>query len=222
MLAEEKKRAGSKRYHIMSPIVVGICGGSGSGKTTVANRLLEAFEGRSLLLSMDFYYRRHDELTYEQRCKINYDHPDSLDIALMIEHLRSLKRGEKVSIPQYDFTVHNRKNDVTVIESRPLIIVEGILLFSQKELMDLIDIPVFVDADADVRVLRRVKRDMTERGRSIDSVMSQYLATVKPMHDKYVEPYKDKASLILSGDEKDDVAVERFIDTIRKKLEINE
>ncbi|MBO4406220.1 MAG: uridine kinase, partial [Clostridia bacterium] len=165
----------------MKPLVIGICGGSGSGKTTVAEKLMEAFPGKALLLSMDYYYRRHDELSYEERCAINYDHPDSLEIPLMIEHLKALKRGETVTVPQYDFTVHNRSEKVLVLESKPLIVVEGILLFTDDRLTDLMDIRVFVDTDADVRVLRRAKRDMAERGRSMESVMNQYLATVKPM-----------------------------------------
>ena len=202
----------------MKPLVIGICGGSGSGKTTVAERLMEAFPDKSCLLSMDFYYRRHDELTYEERCTINYDHPDSLEIPLMIEHLKALKRGETVTVPQYDFTVHNRSSDVMVMESRPLIIVEGILLFTDDSLSDLMDIRVFVDTDADVRVLRRAKRDMAERGRSMESVMSQYLATVKPMHEKFVEPCKKRAHIIVPEGGKNQIAMEMLISTVERRL----
>ena len=202
----------------MKPLVIGICGGSGSGKTTVAEKLMEAFPDEALLLSMDFYYRRHDELTYEQRCAINYDHPDSLEIPLMIDHLKALKRGETVTVPQYDFTVHNRSEKVLTLESRPLIIVEGILLFTDDELTDLMDIRIFVDTDADVRVLRRAKRDMAERGRSMESVMSQYLATVKPMHEKYVEPCRKRAHIIVPEGGKNLVAMEMLISTIERRL----
>ena len=202
----------------MKPLVIGICGGSGSGKTTVAEKLMEAFPDKALLLSMDFYYRRHDELTYEQRCAINYDHPDSLEIPLMAEHLKALKRGETVTVPQYDFTVHNRSDKVLTLEGKPLVIVEGILLFTDDELTDQMDIRIFVDTDADVRVLRRAKRDMAERGRSMESVMSQYLATVKPMHEKYVEPCRKKAHIIVPEGGKNQVAMEMIISTIERRL----
>ena len=202
----------------MKPLVIGICGGSGSGKTTVAEKLMEAFPGKALLLSMDYYYRRHDELSYEERCAINYDHPDSLEISLMIEHLKALKRGETVTVPQYDFTVHNRSEKVLVLESKPLIVVEGILLFTDDRLTDLMDIRVFVDTDADVRVLRRAKRDMAERGRSMESVMNQYLATVKPMHEKYVEPCRKRAHIIVPEGGKNLVAMEMLVSTVERRL----
>ncbi|MBQ7064933.1 MAG: uridine kinase [Firmicutes bacterium] len=202
----------------MKPLVIGICGGSGSGKTTVAKRLIEAFPEEAVLLSMDFYYRRHDELTYEQRCRINYDHPDSLEIPLMIEHLKALKAGEKVTVPQYDFTVHNRSGEVLELESRPIIIVEGILLFTDDELANQMDIRIFVDTDADVRVLRRAKRDMEERGRSMESVMDQYLSTVKPMHEQYVEPCKKKAHIIVPEGGKNHIAMEMLISTVERRL----
>ena len=202
----------------MKPLVIGICGGSGSGKTTVAEKLMEAFPGKALLLSMDYYYRRHDELSYEERCAINYDHPDSLEIPLMIEHLKALKRGETVTVPQYDFTVHNRSKNVLVLESKPLIVVEGILLFTDDRLTELMDIRVFVDTDADVRVLRRAKRDMAERGRSMESVMNQYLATVKPMHEKYVEPCRKRAHIIVPEGGKNLVAMEMLISIVERRL----
>ncbi len=202
----------------MTPLVIGICGGSGSGKTTVAERLMEAFPKDAALLSMDFYYRRHDELTYEERCGINYDHPDSLEIPLMIEHLKALKRGETVTVPQYDFTVHNRSDKVLVLESKPLLIVEGILLFTDDRLTDLMDIRIFVDTDADVRVLRRAKRDMRDRGRSMESVMNQYLTTVKPMHEKFVEPCKKRAHIIVPEGGKNQIAMEMLISTVERRL----
>ncbi len=202
----------------MKPLVIGICGGSGSGKTTVAQRLMDAFPNEAVLLSMDFYYRRHDELTYEERCRINYDHPDSLEIPLMTEHLRALKEGKDVTVPQYDFTVHNRASDVLVLKSRPLIIVEGILLFTDDELTNLMDIRVYIDTDADVRVLRRANRDIRERGRTMESVMEQYLSTVKPMHEKFVEPSKKKAHIIVPEGGKNHIAMEMLISTVDKRL----
>ena len=202
----------------MKPLVIGICGGSGSGKTTVAKRLMEAFPNEAVLLSMDYYYRRHDELTYEERCKINYDHPDSLDVPLMIEHLKALKSGQDVTVPQYDFTVHNRADDVLVLHCRPIIIVEGILLFSDDTLAGLMDIRVFIDTDADVRVLRRAKRDMRDRGRSMESIMEQYLSTVKPMHEKFVEPCKKKAHVIVPEGGKNHIAMEMLVSTVKQRL----
>ncbi|MBP5224412.1 MAG: uridine kinase [Lachnospiraceae bacterium] len=202
----------------MKPLVIGICGGSGSGKTTVAQRLMDAFPNEAVLLSMDFYYKRHDELTYEERCRINYDHPESLDIPLMTEHLRALKAGEDVTVPQYDFAVHNRADDVLVLKSRPLIIVEGILLFTDDELANLMDIRVYVDTDADVRVLRRAKRDIRDRGRTMESVMEQYLSTVKPMHERFVEPSKKKAHIIVPEGGKNHVAMEMLVSTVYRRL----
>ena len=202
----------------MKSLVIGICGGSGSGKTTVANRLMEAFPDEAVLLSMDFYYRRNDHLTFEERCKINYDHPDSLETELMIEHLKALKEGKTVTVPQYDFTVHNRSDKVLVLEPRPIIIVEGILLFTDNTLVNLMDIRVYVDTDADVRILRRARRDIDERGRTLESVMNQYLATVKPMHEQFVEPTKKKAQIIVPGGGRNNVAVEMLISTVEKRL----
>ena len=202
----------------MKPLVIGICGGSGSGKTTVAQRLMDAFPNEAVLLSMDFYYRRHDELTYEERCRINYDHPDSLEIPLMIEHLKALKEGKSVTVPVYDFTVHNRADEVQVLESKPIIIVEGILLFTDDVLAKLMDMRIFVDTDADVRVLRRARRDMEERGRTLESVMDQYLATVKPMHEKFVEPCKKKAHIIVPEGGENHIAMEMLVSTVERRL----
>ena len=202
----------------MKSLVICICGGSGSGKTTVANRLMEAFPDEAVLLSMDFYYRRNDHLTFEERCKINYDHPDSLETELMIEHLKALKEGKAVTVPQYDFTVHNRSDKVLVLEPRPIIIVEGILLFTDNTLVNLMDIRVYVDTDADVRILRRARRDIDERGRTLESVMNQYLATVKPMHEQFVEPTKKKAQIIVPEGGRNNVAVEMLISTVEKRL----
>ena len=202
----------------MKSLVIGICGGSGSGKTTIAERLMDAFPNEAVILSHDFYYRRNDHLTFEERCKINYDHPDSLETSLMIEHLKALRDGQTVTVPQYDFTVHNRSDQVLVLEPKPIIIVEGILIFSNEELVNLMDIRVYVDTDADERILRRARRDIMDRGRSVESVMNQYLSTVKPMHEKFVEPSKKKAHIIVPVGGKNHIAMEMLISTVANRL----
>ena len=179
-------------------IVIGIAGGTGSGKSTLIQRINEEFADKITMLSHDFYYKAHDEMTYEERCKLNYDHPDSIETELMIEHVKALKEWKKIERPVYDFTVHNRKQDetVTVMPSK-VVVVEGILIFENKELLDLFDIKVYVDTDADVRILRRILRDVQDRGRTLDSVVTQYLTTVKPMHEQFVEPSKKYADIII-------------------------
>lgn len=179
-------------------IVIGIAGGTGSGKSTLIQRINEEFADKITMLSHDFYYKAHDEMTYEERCQLNYDHPDSIETDLMIEHVKALKEWKKIERPVYDFTVHNRKPDetVTVMPSK-VVVVEGILIFENKELLDLFDIKVYVDTDADVRILRRILRDVQDRGRTLDSVVNQYLTTVKPMHEQFVEPSKKYADIII-------------------------
>ena len=179
-------------------IVIGIAGGTGSGKSTLIQRINEEFADKITMLSHDFYYKAHDEMTYEERCQLNYDHPNSIETDLMIEHVKALKEWKKIERPVYDFTVHNRKPDetVTVMPSK-VVVVEGILIFENKELLDLFDIKVYVDTDADVRILRRILRDVQDRGRTLDSVVNQYLTTVKPMHEQFVEPSKKYADIII-------------------------
>lgn len=171
-------------------MVIGIAGGTGSGKTTLTNRLKERFGDEVTVIYHDNYYKRHDELTYEERCLLNYDHPDAFDTDLMMEHIRDLRAGKSIQCPVYDFTVHNRSDKTVEIHPTKVLIIEGILIFENKELRDLMDIKVFVDTDADVRILRRILRDVKERGRSLESVVDQYLQTVKPMHEQFVEPSK--------------------------------
>lgn len=164
----------------MNNLIIGIAGGSGSGKTTLALRLKERFgEDEVRLISHDSYYKRHDELPFEERCKLNYDHPDAFDNALLIYHLQELKAGRAIDCPVYDYSNHNRSNEVQHIEPAPVLIVEGILPFVEPELCALFDYKIFVDTDADERILRRILRDVKERGRSLDSVIDQYLTTVK-------------------------------------------
>jgi uridine kinase len=199
-------------------LVIGIAGGSGSGKTTLMKNLVEKFGDDVTVVSHDNYYRRHDELTYEQRCLINYDEPAAFETDLMARHLDLLKQGQEIECPVYDYTIHNRSDEVVKITPRPVIIVEGILIFADEELRDLMDIRIFVDTDADVRLCRRIKRDVTKRGRTLESVLNQYQDTVKPMHEKYVEPSKKFANLVVPEGGKNYVALDMIIDRIQRHL----
>ena len=200
-------------------LVIGIAGGTGSGKTTLMNNLIQRFAGSVTVLSHDNYYRRNDHLTYEQRCLINYDEPAALETDLMARHLDQLRHGETIQCPVYDFTQHNRSNDTIEIVPKHVIIVEGILIFENKELRDLMDIKIFVDTDADVRLCRRIKRDVNKRGRSLESVLEQYQNTVKPMHEKYVEPSKKFANLVVLEGGKNWVALDMIIGRIQRHLD---
>ena len=200
-------------------LVIGIAGGTGSGKTTLMDNLIHRFEGSVTVLSHDNYYRRNDHLTYEQRCQINYDEPAALETDLMARHLDALRHGETVLCPVYDFSQHNRSNDTIEIAPKSVIIVEGILIFENKELRDLMDIKIFVDTDADVRLCRRIKRDVTQRGRSLESVLEQYQTTVKPMHEKYVEPSKKFANLVVLEGGKNWVALDMIVGRIQRHLD---
>ena len=200
-------------------LVIGIAGGTGSGKTTLMNNLINAFRDHVTLLSHDNYYKRHDELTYEERCRLNYDEPAALETDLMAAHLDQLRRGEAIDCPVYDFTQHNRSDKTIRIVPRKVIIVEGILIFENKELRDLMDIRIFVDTDADVRLCRRILRDVEERGRSLESVLSQYQNTVKPMHEMYVEPSKKYANIIVPEGGENYVALDMITGRIRRHLE---
>ena len=202
----------------MQRIVIGIAGGTASGKTTVAERLFGAFSNDAVILSHDYYYKPHDDLTFEERSKLNYDHPDSLDTAMLVDHVRQLKAGQAIMHPTYDFANHSRSAEWKKTDSARIIIIEGILIFTDKELCNLCDIKLFVDADADVRFIRRLTRDVKERGRNMDSVIKQYLGTVKPMHEEFVEPSKAKADLIIPQGGHNDIAISMIIDGIKKKL----
>ncbi len=198
-------------------MIIGICGGSGSGKTTLAKNIAAALGNNAVLICMDSFYKAQPGTTYEQRCLTNYDHPSSIDIDIMVKCLKELKEGRATDIPVYDFTIHNRSDEPWEhVESAPVIIVEGILLFAFPEAVQLLDRKIFVDTDADVRVLRRVERDMTERGRSLESIVSQYLETVRPMHLQYVEPYKAMADIIVPEGGRNDVALEIILGSIFK------
>ena len=200
-------------------LVIGIAGGTGSGKTTLMNNLINQFRDHVTLLSHDNYYKRHDDLTYEERCQLNYDEPAALETDLMAAHLEQLRSGEAIDCPVYDFTQHNRSDRTIRIVPRKVIIVEGILIFENKELRDLMDIRIFVDTDADVRLCRRILRDVEERGRSLESVLSQYQNTVKPMHEMYVEPSKKFANIIVPEGGQNYVALDMITGRIRRHLE---
>ena len=182
-----------------SVYVIGIAGGSGSGKSTFANGLLNKFPDSIALVSCDNYYKAHDDLPLEERRLLNYDSPDSLEFDLMVSQLRALRRGEAVDCPVYDYALHTRSDKVVRIEPKPVIIVDGILILSDPALRETFDLKIYVDADADERILRRAKRDMETRGRRIDDITAQYLTTVKPMHETFVEPSKKHADLIVVG-----------------------
>lgn len=183
----------------MECIMIGIAGGTGSGKSTFTNRIKERFGDQVTVIYHDNYYKKRDDISYEERTKVNYDHPDSLETDLLVEHLRMLKAGVPVECPIYDFTQHNRSDKTYTIKPSKIFLIEGILIFSDERLRDLFDIKVFVEADADERILRRILRDVNERGRAIDNIMDQYLTTVKPMHNLYVEPTKTTADLIINS-----------------------
>ncbi|OUP04527.1 uridine kinase [Anaerofilum sp. An201] len=202
----------------MDVMILGIAGGTGSGKTTLTRRLKERFGDEVSVVYHDNYYKRRDDLTYEERCAINYDHPNAFDTDMLLEHLAQLKAGKAVECPVYDFTVHNRSDKTVLVQPAPVIIVEGILIFAFPELCDLMDIKVFVDTDADVRILRRIVRDVNKRGRTLESVISQYLTTVKPMHEQFVEPSKRKADIIVPEGGKNTVALEMLVHRVSSHL----
>lgn len=200
-------------------LVIGIAGGSGSGKTTLMKNLTKGFGDEITVLSHDNYYRAHDDLPFEQRSKLNYDHPDAFETDLMIEHLKELKAGRPIECPVYDYTIHNRTADTITIRPKNVIIVEGILIFENKALCDLMDIKIFVDTDDDVRLIRRIKRDVAKRGRSLQSVLTQYLETVKPMHEQFVEPSKKNADVVVLEGGKNLVALEMIMSQIQHHID---
>ena len=183
----------------MKPYIIGIAGGSGSGKSTFAARIKEAFPTQVSLVSCDNYYLPHDDLPLEERAHLNYDAPEALEFELMVKHLEQLKNGQAALCPVYDFTRHTRSDKVTEIKPRPIILIDGILIFHDESLRNCMDLKIYVETDADERILRRARRDMLERGRDLDSVIEQYLSTVKPMHNTYVKPTKVFADIILNG-----------------------
>lgn len=199
-------------------LVVGVAGGSGSGKTTLTKSLTDRFGDDIAVIHHDNYYRANDDLTYEERTQLNYDCPGSFETEMMAEHLRLLKEGRSIYCPVYDYTVYNRSNKTVLIEPRPIIIAEGIMIFAEPLLLEQMDIKIFVDTDADIRLCRRVVRDVSERRRTVESVTRQWLATVKPMHDRYVEPSKKNADIIVPEGGENKVAVDMITLFIERHL----
>lgn len=199
----------------MDTMVIGIAGGTGSGKTTLTEKIRERFSEDVSVLYHDNYYKKHVGMTYEERSKLNYDHPDAFDTDLMVRDLKALRRGETIQCPVYDYTIHNRSDKTLEVKPTRVIIVEGILIFADVALRELMDIKIFVDTDADVRILRRLLRDVKERERTLDSVVSQYLTTVKPMHEAFVEPSKKYADIIVPQGGRNQVALDMLAERIR-------
>ena len=202
----------------MDCIIIGIAGGTGSGKSTFTNRLRDRFGDNITVIYHDNYYKRHDDIPFEERKKLNYDHPDALETDLLIEHTKRLRNGESIECPVYDYTVHNRSDKTVRIDPRKIILIEGILLLADPRLRSLLDIKIYVEADADERILRRILRDVKERGRDIDNIVEQYLTTVKPMHYLYVEPTRATADIVINSG-MNDVAFDIVQSKIRLMLE---
>lgn len=206
----------------MKVTIIGVAGGTGSGKSTLVKRLHEAFGNSVVTLCHDFYYKAHPELTYDERTKLNYDHPAAFDTDMLVDHIRALKSNVPIEHPVYSFVDHDRTNQKILIKPSRVIIVDGILIFENKELRDLMDIKVFVDTDADIRLARRILRDVSERGRTMQSVIEQYTTTVKPMHEEFVEPSKKYADVIIPEGGFNSVAVGMLIQNIRSLIDTEE
>lgn len=203
----------------MTPTIIGVAGGSASGKSTLVRQLLEAFaEEQVTTLCHDFYYKAHNELSFEERAQLNYDHPDAFDTDMMIEHILKLKAGEAIERPVYSFTEHNRLEQTVTVQPAHVIILDGILILENKQLRELMDMKVFVDTDDDVRLARRLVRDVQERGRDMNSVLKQYFSTVKPMHRDFIEPSKRYANIIIPEGGFNSVALSLLIENIRSLI----
>ena len=202
----------------MDTMIIGIAGGTGSGKTTLTEKLKAEFGEDVSVLYHDNYYKSHSEMPYEEQTRLNYDHPDAFETDLMIRDIQALRRGETVRCPVYDYTIHDRSGETVEVRPTKVIIIEGILIFENQALRDLMDIKIFVDADADVRILRRIMRDVKKRGRSLDSVVNQYLTTVKPMHQQFVEPSKRYADIVVLEGGHNLVALDMIIQRIRSHV----
>ena len=200
-------------------LILGIAGGTGSGKTTVVNKIVKQLPTDEVcVISQDSYYKATDSLSYEERTKINFDHPRAIDFDLLIKHLQELKKGKTINQPVYSFVTHNRTKDVVKTHPRKVVIVEGILIFNNQELRDLFDIKIFVHADTDERLIRRVRRDISERGRDIDEVLDRYQNTLKPMHQQFIEPTKNFADMIIPNDRYNTVAIDIIRSVINERL----
>lgn len=205
----------------MDTMILGIAGGTGSGKTTLTRKLRDTFGDDVSVVYHDNYYKKHTDMTYEERAALNYDHPDAFDTALMVADLKKLAAGEAIRCPVYDYTIHNRSEETVEVRPTRVVIVEGILIFADKALRDLMDVKIFVDTDADVRILRRILRDVKERGRSLDSVVTQYLTTVKPMHEQFVQPSRQYADIVVLEGGHNLVALDMIVGRVRAHLRGN-
>lgn len=199
----------------LNPIIIGIAGGTGSGKSTLADNIKKEFEHNISMLSHDYYYKNNEHLPFEERVKLNYDHPDAFETDLLIEHVQKLRNGETIKRPSYSFVEHLREKETYEVVPKKVIIVEGILIFENKTLRDMMDIKIFVDTDADIRFIRRLLRDVEERGRTVPSVVEQYCTTVKPMHEQFVEPSKKYADIIVPEGGYNQVALNMIVEKIR-------
>ena len=200
-------------------LIIGIAGGTGSGKTTVVNQILNELPADEVcVISQDSYYKETHHLSYQERTKINFDHPKAIDFELLVSHITNLKKGEIIEQPVYSFVTHDRVIDTLITHPRKVVIVEGILIFNSRELRDLCDIKIFVHADADERLIRRVRRDIEERGRDVNEVLSRYQNTLKPMHQQFIEPTKNYADIIIPNDRYNTVAVDIVRTVISQKL----
>ena len=199
-------------------MVIGIAGGTGSGKTTITRKLIQRFSDEVSVINHDNYYKAHHDMPFEQRCMLNYDHPDAFDTDRLVEDIKKLRQGQSIVCPVYDYTIHDRSEETVTVCPSKVIIVEGILIFASRELCEQLDIKIFVDADADVRILRRIVRDVRDRGRSLDSVVNQYLTTVKPMHEQFVEPSKRNADIIIPEGGHNIVAFDMVVERVRAHI----
>ncbi len=201
------------------PIFIGITGGSGSGKTTIVNKIKTDIPKASVLvIEQDSYYKDQSELSYEERCKTNYDHPFAFDSNLLVEHLQKLSKWEDIEKPTYDYSIHNRKKERELVKPKEIIILEGILIFYDEKLRDLLDIKIFVDTDSDIRLVRRIIRDINERGRSLESVLNQYMKTVRPAHEQFIEPTKKHADIIIPEGGHNLVAIDIMVTKIKSLI----
>jgi len=200
-------------------LIIGIAGGTGSGKTTVVNQIMNELPADEVgIMSQDSYYKRSDNLSYDERSKINFDHPKSIDFELLVKHLNELRNGQIIEQPVYSFVIHNRTKDTLKTHPRKVIIVEGILIFNNRDLLDKFDIKIFVHADSDERLIRRIRRDVAERGRNVNEVLDRYQKTLKPMHQQFIEPTKNYADIIIPNDRYNTVAVDIVRTVISNKL----
>lgn len=200
-------------------MIIGIAGGTGSGKTTITKKLISRFGDDVSVIYHDNFYKAHHDMPYEERCRLNYDHPNAFDTELLIEALKELRRGNSVTCPVYDYSIHDRTDKTITVHPAPVVVVEGILIFENLRLCEQMDVKIFVDTDADVRILRRIVRDVRDRGRSLESVINQYLTTVKPMHEEFVEPSKRRADIIVPEGGHNRVAMDMLMHRVRSHLE---